>query len=139
MEHVRLSIEAAAPFDVDVQVSAAMGMGSVLAERVDPAAARYAGDAIALGRRAASAEQLAIALPTAAMVCWQVGALDEARAYVAEALPLHAGTQRIARVVLLSAAAGVALADGDIAAAVEYGRTADEEASERQVSNGKCR
>jgi predicted ATPase/DNA-binding SARP family transcriptional activator len=133
VEHVRLSIEAAAPFDVDVQVSAAMGMGSVLAERVDPAAARYAGDAIALGRRAASAEQLAIALPTAAMVCWQVGALDEARAYVAEALPLHAGTQRIARVVLLSAAAGVALADGDIAAAVEYGRTADKEASELGV------
>jgi predicted ATPase/DNA-binding SARP family transcriptional activator len=133
IEHVRLSIEAAAPFDVDVQVSAAMGMGSVLAERVDPAAARYAGDAIELCRRGASAEQLAIALPTAAMVCWQVGALDEARSYIAEALPLHAGTQRIARVVLLSAAAGVALADGDIAAAVEFGRTADKEASELGV------
>ena len=133
IEHVRLSIEAAAPFDVDVQVSAAMGMGSVLAERVDPAAAGYACDAIELCRRGASAEQLAAALPTAAMVCWQVGALDEARSYIAEALPLHAGTQRIARVVLLSAAAGVALADGDIAAAVEFGRTADKEASELGV------
>ncbi|HEY0934697.1 MAG TPA: BTAD domain-containing putative transcriptional regulator, partial [Trebonia sp.] len=102
VEHVRLSIEAAAPFDLDVQVSAAMGMGSVLAERADPAAARYARDAIGLCRRGASAEQLTVALPTAAMVCWQVGALDEARAYVAEALPRHAGTQRIARVVLLS-------------------------------------
>jgi predicted ATPase/DNA-binding SARP family transcriptional activator len=133
VEHVRLSIEAAAPFDVDVQVSAAMGLGSVLAERADPAAARYAGDAIELCRRGASAEQLAIALPTAAMVCWQVGALDEARAYIAEALPLHAGPQRIARVVLLSAAAGVALADGEIPAAVEFGTTADREASELGV------
>jgi hypothetical protein len=133
VEHVRLSIEAAAPFDVDVQVSAAMGMGSVLAERVDPAAARYARDAIELCRGGASAEQLAIALPTAAMVCWQVGALEEARAYVAEALPLHAGTTRIARVVLLSAAAGLALADGDIAAAVEFGTTAAAEADELGV------
>jgi hypothetical protein len=114
-------------------VSAAMGMGSVLAERVDPAAARYADDAIELCRSRGSAEQLAIALPTAAMVCWQAGALDEARAYVAEALPLHTGTQRIARVVLLSAAAGVALADGDIDAAVEFGQTADREASELGV------
>ena len=133
VEHVRLSIEAAAPFDVDVQVSAAMGMGSVLAERTDPAAAGYAHDAIELCRRGASAEQLAIALPTAAMVCWQVGALDEARAYVAEALPLHAGTQRIAHVVLLSAAAGVALADGDVAAAAEFGATAAKEASDLGV------
>ena len=80
VEHVRLSIGAAAPFDADLQVSAAMGMGSVLAERVDPVAARYAHDAIELCRNSGSAEQLAIALPTTAMVCWQVGALDEARA-----------------------------------------------------------
>jgi predicted ATPase/DNA-binding SARP family transcriptional activator len=133
IEHVRLSIEAAAPFDVDLQCSAAMGMGSVLAERVDPAATRYAHDAIELCRTGGSAEQLAIALPTAAMVCWQVGALDEARAYVAEALPLNAGTARIARVVLLSAAAGLSLADGDIDAAVEFGSTADTEASELGV------
>jgi len=72
-------------------------------------------------------------LPTAAMVCWQVGALEEARAYVAEALPLHGITRSIARVVLLSAAAGVALADGDIDAAVEFGATADREASELGV------
>ena len=133
VEHVRLSIEAAASFDVDVQVSAAMGLGSVLAERADPAAARYAAEAIELCRCGASAEQLTVALPTAAMVCWQVGALDEARAYIAEALPLHAQTQSIARVVLLSAAAGVALADGEIAAAVEFGTTADREASELGV------
>jgi predicted ATPase len=133
LEHVRLSIEAAAPFDVDVQVSAAMGMGSVLAERADPEAARYAREAIELCRQGASAEQLALTLPTAAMVCWQVGALGEARAYVEEGLPLHAETRRIARVVLLSAAAGVALADGDIAAAVEFAAMADREASELGV------
>jgi hypothetical protein len=74
-----------------------------------------------------------LTLPTGAMVCWQVGALEEARAYVAEALPLHGVTHSIARVVLLSAAAGIALADGDLDAAVEFGTTADREASELGV------
>jgi len=133
IEHVRLSIEAAATHDVDLQCSAAMGMGSVLAERADPEAARYAHDAIALCRRSGSVEQLAIAMPTAAMICWQVGDLDSARRYVAEALPLNTGPARIARVVLLSAAAGVALADDDIAAALDYGSTANREASELGV------
>jgi non-specific serine/threonine protein kinase len=133
IEHVRLSIEAAAAHDVDLQCSAAMGMGSVLAERGDPAAAGYADDAIALCRRGGSVEQLAIALPTAAMICWQVGELGTARGFIAEALPLNTGTARIARVVLLSAAAGVALADGDAAAAAEFGATADAEATELGV------
>jgi predicted ATPase len=131
--HVRLSIEAAATHDVDLQCSAAMGMGSVLAERCDPAAAGYADDAIALCRRGGSVDQLSIAMPTAAMICWQVGQLTAARAYIAEALPLNTGPARIARVVLLSAAAGVALADGDAAAAAEYGATADAEATELGV------
>ena len=131
--HVRLSIEAAAAHDVDLQCSAAMGMGSVLAERCDPAAAGYAHDAIALCRRGGSVEQLSIAMPTAAMICWQVGDLAAARAYLAEALPLNAGPARIARVVLLSAAAGVALADGDVAGAADYGATADAEATELGV------
>ena len=133
IEHVRLSIEAAASHDVDLQCSAAMGMGSVLAERGDAAAAHYAQDAIALCRRGGSVDQLAIALPTAATICWQVGELESARSYIAEALPLNAGSARIARVVLLSAAAGVALADGDIAAALEYGTTADREGTELGV------
>jgi predicted ATPase len=133
IEHVRLSIEAAAAHDVDLQCSAAMGMGSVLAERTDPAAARFADDAIALCRRGGSAEQLAIALPTAAMICWQVGDLDSARRYIAEALPLNTGPARIARVVLLSAAAGVALADADVAAAIDHGSTASREATELGV------
>ena len=67
------------------------------------------------------------------MVCWQVGALEEARGYVAEARPMHADHKRIARVVLLSTAAGLALADGDAEAAVDHGRTADAEGTELGV------
>lgn len=72
-------------------------------------------------------------MPTAAMVCWQVGAFDEARAYVAEARPMHSGTRRIARVVLLSTSAGLALADGDIDAAIDFGEAADREATDLGV------
>ena len=50
VDYVRRAIAAAAPFGTDLQVSAAMGMGSVLAERGDPAAAGYAHDAIELCR-----------------------------------------------------------------------------------------
>ncbi|WP_375503769.1 BTAD domain-containing putative transcriptional regulator [uncultured Jatrophihabitans sp.] len=133
IEHVRLAIKAAEPFDVDLQVSAAMGLGSVLAERVDPTAAQHARRAIDLCRQSGSNEQLTIALPTAAMICWQAGALDDARNFAAEALPLHTGTKRIAHVVLLSVAAGVRLADGDLDAAVEIGRRADQQAAELGV------
>jgi ATP/maltotriose-dependent transcriptional regulator MalT len=110
-----------------------MGMGSVLSERGAPEAARYAADAIALCRAGGSLEQLAAAMPTAAMVCYQVGALDESRAYVAEARPMHVDSPRIARVVLLSTSAGLALADGDLDAAVDFGEAADHEATELGV------
>ena len=126
--YVRRAIDAAAPFGADLQVGAAIGMGCVLAERTSPDAARFAAEAIALCRRAGSAEQLAATLPTAAMVCWQVGALDAARGYVAEAMPLLAGSRRIARVVLLCAAAGLALADGDLNGAIELAAQADSDA-----------
>ncbi len=130
---VRGAIAAAAPFDVDLQVAAAMGLGSVLAERGDPMAARYAQDAVAMCRAGGSAAYLALLLPTAAMVCWQVGALEQCRDYVAEAMPMHASERRIARVVLLSAAAGLALADDDLAAAEDFGRRADLEGTELGV------
>lgn len=137
VECVRRAIDAAAPFGVDLQVSAAMGMGSILAERGDPSAATYADEAIDLCRQGGSVEQLALAMPTAAMVCWQVGAYEQCRAYVAEAQPMHADVRRIARVVLLSAAAGLAFADGDLDAAVDFGTQADLEATtlgiEREV------
>ncbi len=121
------------PFSTDLQVTAAMGMGSVLSERGAPEAARYAADAIALCRAGGSLEQLAAAMPTAAMVCYQVGALDESRAYVVEARPMHADSRRIARVVLLSTSAALALADDDLDAAVDFGEAADHEATELGV------
>jgi len=133
LDYVRQAIVAAQPFSIDLQVTAAMGMGSVLSERGARQAAGYAAEAIALCRAGGSAEQLAAAMPTAAMVCWQVGAFEEARAYVAEARPMHGDTRRIARVVLLSTSAGLALADGDIDAAVDFGEAADREATDLGV------
>ena len=133
VEAVRGAIAAAAPFDVDLQVAAAMGLGSVLAERGDPMAARYAQDAVAMCRQGGSPAYLALLLPTAAMVCWQVGALEDCRAYVAEAMPMHASERRIARVVLLSVAAGLALTDGDLGAATDFGLRADLEGTELGV------
>ncbi len=133
LEYVRRAIGAAQPFSTDLQVTAAMGLASVLSERGAPEAAQYAAEAIALCRAGGSLEQLAAAMPTAAMVCYQVGALDESRAYVVEARPMHADSRRIARVVLLSTAAGLALADGDLDAAVDFGEAADHEATELGV------
>jgi len=126
--YVRRAIDTAASFGADLQVGAAIGMGCVLAERGNQEAAGFAAAAIALCRRAGSPEQLAATLPTAAMVCWQVGELDAARAFVAEAMPLLAGSRRIARVVLLSAAAGIALADGDACGAAEFAAQAGADA-----------
>ena len=133
VEYVRRAIAAAASFGIDLQVSAAMGMGSILAERGDPAAAEYAHDAIELCRQGGSAEQLALAMPTAAMVCWQVGSYEQCRAYIDEARPMHTGVRRIARVVLLSTTAGLALTDGDLDAAIDFGTQADLEAGELGV------
>ena len=74
-----------------------------------------------------------MALPTAAMICWQVGAYDEARAYVEEAMPLHDAGPRIAKVVLYSAAAGLALADGEAGGAAELASRADADGTELGV------
>lgn len=133
VEYVREAVAAAAPFDTDLQVAAAIGMGCVLAERADPAAVAAADDAMDLCRQRGSTEQLTAALPTAAMVCWQVGDLAAAQAYIDEAWPLHQETRRIARVVLLSAAAGVALANEDVAAATDFATRGDDEATELGV------
>jgi predicted ATPase/DNA-binding SARP family transcriptional activator len=130
---VRRAIVAAEPFGVGLRTAAAMGLGSVLSERGTPEAAEYAARAIELCRAGGSADQLAVALPTAAMVSWQVGALDQARAYVREARPLQAEGKRISRVVLLSVTAGLALQDQDFSAAVDIGRTADLEGTELGV------
>jgi predicted ATPase/DNA-binding SARP family transcriptional activator len=133
LECIHRAIAAAGPFGVDLRVAASMGVGSVLSERGDPAAADYAAQAIDLCREGGSAEQRAAALPTAAFICWQVGALDRAREFVDEAWPMHQESRRIARVVLLSTAAGIALAGGDFDGAVDLGRAADAEGSELGV------
>ncbi len=118
------------------------GWAACSAERADAQAAEYATEAIELCRRAGTPQQLAATLPTAAMVCWQVGELDLARQYVAEAMPLLADSRRIARVVLLSVAAGIALADLDLDAAIELGEVADTEATdlgiERELPLIRC-
>lgn len=128
VDYVRRAIEAARPFGVDLQVSALMGLGCVLSERVDPEAAVHAVTAMELCGNGGSPEQLAAALPTAAMVCYQVGDLERARAFVEQARPFHE-SRRIARVVLRCVEAGLALADGDLASAVRLGREADEDGS----------
>lgn len=142
LDVVRQAIDAARPFSVNLQVAAVIGMGCVIAERADADAVRYAAEAIDLCRTAGSPAQLAATLPTAATVCWQVGDLARARAYVAEAMPLLADSRRIARVVLMSVAAGIALADGDPTAAVDLSTVADTDATdlgiERELPLVRC-
>ena len=46
---------------------------------------------------------------------------------------MHSDSRRIARVVLLSTSAGLALADGELDAAVDFGEAADREATELGV------
>ncbi len=142
LDVVRQAIEATRSLGVNLQVAATIGMGCVIAERADAGAAAYVADAVELCREVGSPLQLAATLPTAATVCWQVGDLVQAREYVAEAMPLLADSRRIARVVLLSAAAGVALADGDLAAAVDLGAVADTDATdlgiERELPLIRC-
>lgn len=67
------------------------------------------------------------------MVAWQVGALQPARHWVDEAMPMHRDVRRIARVVLLSAACGLSLAEGDLNGAVDLGRLADAEGTDLGV------
>ncbi len=115
--------------DRQLYVGAAIGVGSVLAERGSPEAADAALHALDKCRELNNPDQLATTLPTAAMICWQVGAIEPARALAAECRPLLSTGARIARIVLMSVSAGIALADDDVAAAVEYAGTADSEAT----------
>jgi predicted ATPase/DNA-binding SARP family transcriptional activator len=130
---IREAVEIAERFGPDLQMPAVMGIGSVLSERGDPEAAEHAVRAIALVRSLPTSEQLTVALPTATMICWMVGAHDLARGFAAEAMPLHDSGPRISRVVLLSAAAGLALGDGDLEGAAELAGTADREGTELGV------
>ena len=111
---IRAAVELAERLDdPNLLVTASMGIASVLAERGDPEAAGYALHALEICRERASEDQLKATLATTAMVLWQVGDLDGARQVIAEAEPmLMPGEARIARVVLASAAAGVAFQEG---------------------------
>jgi predicted ATPase/DNA-binding SARP family transcriptional activator len=130
---IRRSIAIAESFGPELRMPTLMGLGSLLSERGDPEAAEHAHRAIEVCRASGDADQLRMALPTAAMICWMVGADDDARAYVAEAMPLHDAGPRIAKVVLYSAAAGLALADGDVSGAAELAATADADGTELGV------
>lgn len=109
----------------NLRVGATIGVGSLLAERGDVSAVHYASDAIALCREHGSDEQLLITLPTAAMIAWQVGDIEAAREFAEEAQPLLQEEPRIARVVLVTTMAGIALGDRDLADAVRLATSAD--------------
>lgn len=111
---IRAAVELAEGLDdPNLLVTASMGIASVLGERGDPDAAAYAVRALEICRERASEDQLKATLATSAMVLWQVGDLDGARAVIAEAEPLlMPGEPRIARAVFGAAAAGVALQEG---------------------------
>ncbi len=130
---IRRAIGIADAFGPELRMPTVMGLGSLLSERADPAAAEPARQAIEICRASGDADQLRMALPTAAMICWQVGAHADARAYVEEAMPLHDAGPRIAKVVLYSAAAGLALADGDPGGAAELATRADADGTELGV------
>ncbi|MEO6115832.1 MAG: hypothetical protein ABIP33_05560, partial [Pseudolysinimonas sp.] len=119
-------------------VTASMGIASVLAERGDPDAAGYALRALEICRERASEDQLKATLATTAMVLWQVGDLEGARAVIAEAEPmLLPGEARIARAVFAAAAAGVALQEGRLEAGARLAelavRDGDELGIEREL------
>ncbi len=137
------AIEAASRVEsIDLQVAALSGVGCVLAERADPTAATHVVHAADLCREGGTPAQLAAVVSTAAMVCWQAGAYEQARVFVAEAEPLHRDNRRIARVVWLSVAAALELERGEIVGALELAGRADEEGTalgvERELPLLRC-
>jgi DNA-binding SARP family transcriptional activator/predicted ATPase len=126
----------------NLRVGAVIGVGSLLAERGNPTAVDFATEAIALCREHGTPEQLLITLPTAAMISWQVGNLPAARDFARDAQALLQQDPRIARVVLVTAMAGLALADGDAADAVRLATSADSLGTdlgvERELPLARC-
>jgi len=122
--------DADTPAGIAIRVSVAMNLGALLAERGDRAGVALVADAVERCERDSTAQQLALILPLAARVCSDLHAVPEAKAHLDQAWPLLADQHTIAYVDLLTAAAAVALAEGDLAAAVDHGRTAHREAIE---------
>jgi tetratricopeptide (TPR) repeat protein len=143
VEFVREAVRIAEKIDEhNLRVGAIIGLGSLLAERVDPSAVDFATEAIELCRAQGTAEQLLITLPTAAMIAWQVGNHEAALSFAREAHPLLQDDPRIARVVLLIAMAGLARADGDAVDAERLATAADavgtELGVERELPLARC-
>jgi DNA-binding SARP family transcriptional activator/predicted ATPase len=143
VEFVREAIRVGEELDEhNLRVGAVIGVGSLLAERGDPTAVDFATEAIALCREHGTPEQLLITLPTAAMISWQVGNLPAARDFARDAQALLQEDPRIARVVLVTAMAGIALADGDAADAARLATSADsvgtELGVERELPLARC-
>ena len=133
-EQMRMALEAAetaadadAPAGIRMRISVAINLGGILAERGDPSARDIVAEAVDGCERDSTQTQLALVLPVAARVCSDVHAVPEARAFLDRAWPL-VEPHTIARVDLLTAACAVALADGDLDAAVDHGQTAQREA-----------
>ena len=126
LEFVREAIRIGEEIDEhNLRVGAVIGVGSLLGERGDPAAVDFATEAIALCREHGTPEQLLITLPTAAMIAWQVGNFAAARDFARDAQSLLQEDPRIARVVLVTAMAGLALADGDATDSVRLATSAN--------------
>ena len=142
LDFVRRSIEAAAPFGIDLQVGAAIGMGCVLAERADSRAAGYAADAIA---RAAAAARPSSWPRRCRPRPWCAGRSATWRRRAATS-PKRCRCWRAPGGSpgwsCSSTAAGIALADGDLEAAIELGTNADVDASdlgiERELPQVRC-
>ncbi len=105
--------------DPNLLITASMGVGSLLAERGNKDALGPTREAIDLCREIASPDQLQATLATASMIAWQVGEFDQAASWVDEAQGLLNGPPRIAQVVLATAAAGCALAAGELEGAAQ--------------------
>ena len=130
LSFVRRSISAAAPFGVDLQVARGDrdGLRAGRAGRPGGRRARGRRDR-AVPRRPARPSSWP---PPCRPRRWSAGrsvTWPRRARYIAEAQPLLGGTRRIARVVLQTAAAGVALAQGDAGAAIELGSSAAGDAS----------
>ncbi len=116
--------------DRGVRIAAVLGLAGLLSERGDPGTLAVAEEAVALARELApNGDRLAMALPTAAMACWQIGELGRAGELLAEAEGLLGGGPRISRVVLGSVATALALAAGEPARAAGLAAVAVAEAS----------
>lgn len=139
VEHLRRALEIADRIGaLDLRAGITASLASVLADRDDPTAPVVAADAVERSRAVGNADQLLMALSSAAQSCWQIGSLELARGYVAEAVRMPGGSARIARVLMLEAHAGLALADGDVDGAVRRAKEADAVATELGVARELC-